>query len=121
MYQLRVFDWFSAGHQLKGYQGKCEAVHGHNFKVEVTVSGNKLDKTGLIVDFKVLKKSLAEVLARLDHTLLNKLPPFQKKNPSAENIARYIYEKLSEKLPAKVKLVEVCIWESDQAGVSYQP
>jgi len=121
MYQLRVSDWFSAGHQLKGYKGKCEAVHGHNFKVEVTVSGSKLDKTGLMLDFKALKKGLAEVLAKLDHTLLNKVPPFNKKNPSAENIAQYVYERLSKKLPAKVRLVEVCVWESEQAGASYQP
>jgi len=121
MFSLKVTESFSAGHQLKGYRGKCEAVHGHNFKVEVMVEGDQLDKCGLLIDFKLLKKLLDGVLDKLDHTLLNKVPPFNKINPSAENLAKYIFEKLEKKLPAGVELVETCVWESESAGASYRP
>jgi len=119
MYKLRVIDGFSAGHQIKGYKGKCEDIHGHNFRVEIEVQGNKLDKLGLLIDFKLLKKYLGEVLDKLDHTLLNRVGPFQRQNPSAENLARYIYQNLSRKLPAGVRLSEVSVWESEKCGATY--
>jgi 6-pyruvoyltetrahydropterin/6-carboxytetrahydropterin synthase len=119
MHRLKIIDSFSAGHQLKGYKGKCESLHGHNFRVEAMVAGGKLDKIGLLIDFKILKKILGEVLEKLDHKHLNQLPPFSKKNPSAENIAEYVFKELAKKLPDKVKLCEVWVWESDQAGACY--
>jgi 6-pyruvoyltetrahydropterin/6-carboxytetrahydropterin synthase len=121
MYKLKVKDGFSAGHQIKGYRGKCEGIHGHNFAVEIEVQGKKLDKLGLLIDFKLLKRYLSDVLDKMDHKLLNKVGPFQKQNPSAENIARYIFQNLSKKLPAGVRLSEVSVWESDQSGATYQP
>lgn len=120
MYRLKITDWFSAGHQLKGYQGECEELHGHNFKVELIVAGRKLNSIGLLVDFKELKKLLSQVLEELDHKVLNHLPSFRKSNPSSENIARYISEKISSRLPKGVKLIEVWVWESESAGASYQ-
>jgi len=119
MYRLKVIDWFSAGHQLKGYKGKCEGLHGHNFKVELTVSGESLDKLGLLVDFKTLKQDLARLLEKLDHKLLNRVAPFNRQNPSAENLAKYIFEKFAAKLPSGVELEEVWVWESEQAGAYY--
>jgi 6-pyruvoyltetrahydropterin/6-carboxytetrahydropterin synthase len=119
MYRLKIADSFSASHQLKGYRGKCESLHGHNFKVEVAVAGKKLDRLGLMLDFKVLKKILADVLEKLDHKHLNRLPAFSRKNPSAENIAEFIFQQLAKKLPEAVELCEVCVWESDSAGACY--
>jgi len=119
MYRLKITDSFSASHQLKGYKGKCESLHGHNFKVELVLEGEKLDKLGLLLDFKILKKILTDVLEKLDHKHLNQIPAFSKKNPSAENIAEFIFKELSRKLPKAVKLCEVCVWESDQAGACY--
>jgi 6-pyruvoyltetrahydropterin/6-carboxytetrahydropterin synthase len=119
MYRLKIEDSFSASHQLKGYQGKCEGLHGHNFRVEVQVAGKKLDKLGLLLDFKVLKKILGDVLESLDHKHLNQLSAFAKKNPSAENIAELIFKRLEKKLPSAAKLEQVWVWESDQAGACY--
>jgi len=120
-YRLKVIDSFSAAHQLKGYKGKCENIHGHNFKVEIIVQGEKLDRTGMLLDFKLLKKLLAKILEQLDHKDLNQIPVFKKDNPSSENIARFIFQKLSPKLPLGIKLIEVCVWESETACASYQP
>ena len=119
MWQVKVIDWFSAGHQLRGYQGKCEALHGHNFRVEVVVEGEELDSCGLLIDFKELKKILGEVLAELDHSHLNQLPAFEQENPSSENLAKYIFEKLNALLPSGIKLKEVWVWESEKAGAGY--
>lgn len=119
MYRLKISDSFSASHQLLGYKGKCESLHGHNFRVEIVVAGGKLDKTGLLVDFKILKQLLAGTLEKLDHKHLNRLRAFKGKNPSAENIAEFVYRELSGRLPPAVKLVEVWVWESDQAGACY--
>ncbi len=121
MYRLKIADSFSAGHQLKCYRGKCERVHGHNFKVEVIVEGHTLDRAGLLTDFKVLKKRLAAILDKLDHQMLNQLSPFKKTNPSSENLARHIYEKFSAKLPSRLRLLEVWVWESDNAGACFRP
>ncbi len=119
MWQIKIIDWFSAGHQLRGYQGRCEALHGHNFRVEVVVEGEELDKCGLLIDFKELKKFLSQILEELDHTHLNQLPPFEQENPSSENLAKYIFEKLSALLPSMVNLKEVWVWESEKAGAGY--
>ena len=98
MYEIRVESSFSAAHFLKDYHGKCENLHGHNYKVYAHVRGNGLDDGGMLIDFSELKKVLKEVCDKLDHTNLNDTPEF-KQNPSAERIAKYIYDKVLEKMP----------------------
>ena len=100
MFEVRVEDDFAAAHFLKDYHGKCENLHGHNYKVFVHVEGNSLDEGGMLIDFSVLKRELKNVLSCLDHTNLNDIPFFEQ-NPSAERIARYIYLKLVENLKEK--------------------
>ena len=122
MYQISVEQHFDAAHFLRGYQGKCEAMHGHRFRVVLKVEAPALDDIGLAYDFVELKKHLAEVISRFDHTCLNDVSPFDKLNPSSENIAKNIYEELQPKLAgAKVSIAAVEVWESPQTGVSYTP
>ena len=107
---LAVKAEFSACHRLRGYQGKCEAHHGHNFEVEVTVEGDRLDERGMVMDFGDLKKMTREVVDELDHSDLNELAAFAEDNPSSENIARHIFSRLEEKLaghPARLASVAV--------------
>ena len=92
MFEVSVEDTFAAGHALRGYRGKCENPHGHNYKVRVTLAGETLDAIGLLYDFKDLKLVMNEVIDRLDHQFLNDIDPFRQQNPSAENMARYFYE-----------------------------
>ncbi len=120
MFELTVRDEFAAAHFLRNYPGACERPHGHNWKVEVVVRGEKLNEIGVLVDFKDLKKALKEVLSELDHQDLNKHPAFQDQNPSSENIARYIFEKLAESLASfPVKLVRVTVCETERSCASY--
>ncbi len=121
MYEVKVIDEFSASHSLRNYGGKCERIHGHNWKVEVIYDGNKLDNTGLVIDFKVLKEKLNRVLDQLDHIDLNSLDYFKKFNPSSENIAYYIYMNLSKdpELMDKARLRRVNVWENDKSCASY--
>lgn len=119
MYELGVKRKFSAAHQLRGYKGKCEALHGHTYQVEVRITAKQLDDVGLAVDFKELKKIIDSLLDSYDHTLLNDVEPFDKLNPSAENMARVIYETLEKKLPGAVSLTRVRVWESEDAWASY--
>ncbi len=116
---LKVTDSFSSAHFLKNYRGKCENVHGHNWRVELEVVGEKIDKTGLLIDFKVLKGILKDVLGVLDHRLLNEIPPFDRCNPSSENIAKVIFEQVKERLPEGVRVRSVTVWESDNACATY--
>jgi len=92
MFEVSVEDTFAAGHALRGYRGKCENPHGHNYKVQITLAGDSLDPIGLLYDFKDLKAAMGEVVDRLDHQYLNDIAPFQEQNPSAENMARYFYQ-----------------------------
>ena len=120
MYQLFVEEYFDAAHYLPGYHGKCEKLHGHRFKVVARLKAAKLDKTGLAYDFAQLKQHLREILAQFDHTCLNDVPPLDKIGPSSENIAATIYEALQPRLSSSpVKLVNVEVWESPTAGVTY--
>jgi len=122
LYQISVEQHFDAAHALRGYRGKCEAVHGHRFKVVAKIEASGLDDIGLAYDFTELKQHLAEVVSRFDHTNLNDIPPFDKINPSSENIAATVYEELKSKLAgAKVSITAVEVWESPQTGVSYSP
>jgi 6-pyruvoyltetrahydropterin/6-carboxytetrahydropterin synthase len=119
MYHLKVFDYFSSAHFLKGYQGKCESLHGHNWKVEAEVEGEKLDNLGMLIDFKILKEHLAEVLKEMDHTLLNNIEEFKNTNPSAELIAKYIYKNLGRLLPKGVNVSTVSVWETERSQAIY--
>ena len=122
MYQISVEQHFDAAHFLRGYQGKCEALHGHRFGVIIKIRAAGLDDIGLAYDFTVLKRHLAGILARFDHTCLNDVPPFDKVNPSSENIASTIYNELGSKLTeAPVSLSSVEVWESPESGVAYNP
>ena len=122
MYIVTVEDHFSSAHQLREYQGKCERLHGHNWMVKVSISGNQLDQSGMLIDFGIIKKELKEVLNALDHRFLNEVEPFDKINPSAENIAFYIFNKMKEKILKdfpKVKIYRVDVWESHKSYASY--
>lgn len=124
MFEVSVEQTFAAGHALRNYKGSCENVHGHNFRVRVTLEGEKLDDTGLLVDFLDVKKSMGEIIARLDHVFLNEISPFDVRNPSAENIAEYFHQELSRRMtenPVSVHIREVRIWETDIQSAAYRP
>jgi len=122
MYQISVEQHFDAAHFLRGYQGKCEALHGHRFRVVVKVESSLLDDIGIAYDFAELKRHLGDILSRFDHTCVNDVPPFDKINPSSENIASTIYSELQSGLAgAPVSISAVEVWESPQSGVSYSP
>jgi len=122
VYEISVEKHFDAAHFLRGYQGKCEALHGHRFRVVVRVSASKLDDIGIAYDFVELKQHLNDILSRFDHTCLNDVPPFDKINPSSENIASTIYSELQRKLAgAPVSISGIEVWESPQAGIAYSP
>ncbi len=119
MFQLTVHDYFSSAHQLKGYKGKCEAVHGHNWRVEVTVQGEVLNDIGLLMDFSDLKKLLKKTIDPMDHVMLNDVEGLRGENPSSEIIARHIYDRMKEGLPAGIAMVSVIVWESENARALY--
>ena len=122
MYTISVEQHFDAAHYLRGYQGKCEALHGHRFRVVASVEAAKLDDTGMAFDFTLLKQHLGEIIDRLDHTCLNDIAPFDKINPSSENIATNIYRELNPKLAgAPVSLSCIEVWESPQSRAAYRP
>ncbi len=120
MYEVTVEDVFSSAHRLRNYKGKCESMHGHNWKVQVTVGGKCPDGNGLLIDFHLVKESLKKVLDALDHSDLNKLPFFRKRNPTSENICFYIYKKMEDGLKKHpVNVMRVTVWESDKQCASY--
>ncbi|PKM92828.1 MAG: 6-carboxytetrahydropterin synthase QueD [Elusimicrobia bacterium HGW-Elusimicrobia-4] len=121
MYSITVKDEFSAAHNLRNYKGKCEKLHGHNYRVCLTVEGVTLDKSGMLVDFTVLKSILESVLSKFDHGYLNDIPPFDKINPTAENIAKYIFKQTELKinLHLKLKVKEVVVWETEKNCATY--
>jgi len=122
MYEIAVESHFDAAHFLRGYKGKCEALHGHRYRVVVKVGASRLDATGLAFDFTELKQHLNDILSRFDHTCLNDVPPFDKINPSSENIATTIYNELKPKLAgAPVSLSAIEAWESPHTRVTYRP
>ena len=119
MYRVNITDHFSSAHQLRGYKGKCEELHGHNWKVKVEVEGKKLNETGLLIDFKDLKQITKNILTRLDHRLLNDIDPFKDKNPSSEFIAEYLFSEIKIALPPSVNLISVSVWESENSYAVY--
>jgi 6-pyruvoyltetrahydropterin/6-carboxytetrahydropterin synthase len=123
MYEVTVDAGFSSGHYLRNYHGRCENPHGHNYKVRVTLAGEALDQTGLLLDFKQLKQVMRPVIDRIDHQMLNDLEPFTEINPSAENIARYFYDQTNEQLrdmtEGRVRVKDCTIWETDTTSATY--
>jgi 6-pyruvoyltetrahydropterin/6-carboxytetrahydropterin synthase len=119
MYELMVESTFSAAHQLRGYGGQCEQLHGHNWKVQVYVQAERLNELELAIDFHDLKAMLREALEPLEHSFLNDVFPFTEKNPSSENLAKWIFDTLKRKLPQGVQLSAVTVWESDTASATY--
>jgi 6-pyruvoyltetrahydropterin/6-carboxytetrahydropterin synthase len=124
MFEVSVEQTFAAGHALRNYKGKCENVHGHNFKVQVVIEGDRLDDTGLLVDFLDVKNLMQSVIARLDHQFLNDVAPFDVRNPSAENIAEYFHEEMTPGLaegPVPVRIREVKVWETEIQSATFRP
>ena len=123
MFEISVEDTFAAGHALRAYRGKCEKVHGHNYKVRVTVAGDELNSAGLLMDFVELKRLLHSVMDSLDHQFLNDIPPFDTLNPTAENMAKYFHEEVSKGLASEggVRIACVRLWETDTSVAAYRP
>ena len=126
MFEVSVEKTFAAGHALRGYKGKCENVHGHNYRVQVMVEGTRLDDAGLLVDFVELKKLMDGVIERLDHQFINDVPPFTELNPSAENLAKYFYEEVNQRMDfaafgSPARLSQVKVWETDTSIAVYRP
>lgn len=120
MYELMIETKFSSAHQLRGYKGKCETVHGHNWKVQVFVSARRLNEIDIAIDFHDLKQHTEEVAGQLDHVLLNDIFPFTEINPSSENIAKWIYDSLRKKIEDdNINVSAVTVWESDTASATY--
>jgi 6-pyruvoyltetrahydropterin/6-carboxytetrahydropterin synthase len=120
MYELKIISHFAAAHQLREFKGKCENLHGHNWKIEVFVRGENLGKDGLLIDFKLIKEATDRILDELDHQFLNELEPFKTLNPSSENIAHYLFKSLSQELNGdNIRIAKVTAWESDSACATY--
>jgi len=120
MYTIKVQSDFSAAHNLRGYHGKCERLHGHNWKVEARITSSRLNKIGMVYDFKEAKKKLEKVLAKLDHAYLNKLPYFKKNNPTSEKLAEFIYYSLKRLIKDKnIILKNVYVWETPTQQASF--
>lgn len=122
MFELTVKAEFEAAHQINGYKGKCQRLHGHNWAVEAIIEGNELDELGMLVDFKILKAELNNVLDELDHRYLNELQIFAIKNPTAENLAKYVFDNLSASeifTNSKARLKAIRVYESPRSCVTY--
>ena len=120
MYKIKVLTGFSAAHFMRNYKGKCEALHGHNWKVEVAVSSSALNAAGMVMDFAELKQLANAVLEKLDHTQINDLAYFQQHNPSSEEIARYIFDQLKGVIKQRnCTLQSVNVWETDNSCAVY--
>ncbi|MBI5872958.1 MAG: 6-carboxytetrahydropterin synthase QueD [Candidatus Omnitrophica bacterium] len=121
MFEVSVCMNFSSAHNLRGYKGKCEALHGHNWKVEVSLGSDKLDRIGMVEDFTVIKGKLKSILSLMDHKYLNVLPYFKRINPTSENIARLIYTKMAERMKNEpLKVISVKVWETEASYAIYR-
>ena len=120
VYELKIVTQMAAAHQLREFSGKCENLHGHNWKIEIYVTGQELGSNGILIDFKLVKDSANKIIQDLDHTFLNDLKPFEGINPSSENIARFVFSSLSRELNTdQLKVSKVTAWESDSACATY--
>lgn len=119
-YNLKVITEFAAAHWLRGYEGACSRMHGHNWKVEIEAEATSLDRLGMVIDFKRLKEAAHVVVSDLDHRVLNEVSPFDHKNPTAENIAAYLYQALCRQVDEpRIRIAAVTVWENDRACVRY--
>jgi len=118
-YEIKVEADFSAAHYLKGYRGKCENLHGHNWKVEAVISSFILNSTGMVFDFKEAKSLLNNILGIFDHKDLNKIPAFKKRNPTSEFIAEFIFNKYEKKLKKGLKLESISVWETPTSSATF--
>jgi len=121
VFELTVKTEFSAAHRLRGYEGACERLHGHNYKVDVVLRGERLNDLGMLMDFKAVKAALAEIVGAFDHQFLNDVAPFDATNPSAENIAKHVADELTSRLPEGVGVKSATVWESDRCAAAYVP
>jgi 6-pyruvoyltetrahydropterin/6-carboxytetrahydropterin synthase len=120
MYEVEITTWFSAAHRLRDYCGKCEHLHGHNYKVTAAARADRPGRGGMIIDFGDLKRAASEVLDKLDHVYLNEIPPFDELDPSAENIARFIFDAIALELGERAELLfSVSVWESHSSRATY--
>jgi len=119
MFELIIETDFSAAHNLREYKGQCERLHGHNWKLQVSLISEKLDNLGMVMDFRDAKKRIEEIIKKYDHTYLNEIEDFKIKNPTTENISQIIYAELINNLPPGVKVGKVTTWESERCGASY--
>jgi 6-pyruvoyltetrahydropterin/6-carboxytetrahydropterin synthase len=121
MYRVSIETHFDSAHQLNGYPGACGRLHGHRWRIQVEVETGQLDPVGISVDFKALSAWTDSILERFDHQYLNEVPPFNKINPTAENLGKHVFDELASMLPAGVRMSRVTVWESDKYAVSYAP
>ena len=126
MFEVSADQTFAAGHALRGYQGKCENVHGHNYRIRVTLQGEELNSIGLLVDFVDIKRAMKEINEYWDHRFINDLPPFDTLNPTAENMALWFCQQMQEKLrnglaQVPVTIKEVTVWETEKNIAVYRP
>ncbi len=122
MFEVAVEQTFAAAHFLRNYKGKCENLHGHNYRVQLVMQGQTLDEAGMLMDFTDMKRELKRVSEYLDHRHLNELPPFDVVNPSAENIAKFFCDELRKSLPdSRARIKEVNVWETDRQYATYRP
>ena len=124
MYILTVEDHFASAHQLRGYRGKCENIHGHNWRIVLNVSGDKLNELGLLIDFHDLKAILKKITGYLDHKNINEIEPFNRINPSSENIAEFITVEVQRELSAinnELSVESVTVWESESSRCTFYP
>ncbi len=121
VYELSVELTFAASHQLRGYEGKCSRLHGHNWKVRLKVQGRELNAVGMLMDFVELKQLLEVAIAPLDHRHLNEIPPFEELNPTSENVARYVSGRIANELPEGISVAAVSVWENERCSATYLP
>jgi 6-pyruvoyltetrahydropterin/6-carboxytetrahydropterin synthase len=121
VYEVIVEQPFSAAHYLKDYPGKCANIHGHNYKVQITIAGESLDQLGMLVEFEVIKKALAPWIDKFDHGFLNEIPPFDKVNPTAEALAKFFYDEVEKAIPTGgARVTYVRIWETEKCSAGYR-
>lgn len=119
-YELGIVQEFAAAHKLNNYEGNCSNIHGHTWKIEIVVKGNELDTTGMLIDFRKLKQIAGELIKeKYDHKFLNEIKPFDRINPTAENIAREIYKEMEKMLEGMAKVKYIKVWESSTAYALY--
>jgi 6-pyruvoyltetrahydropterin/6-carboxytetrahydropterin synthase len=121
MFKITAKTSFAAAHRLREYEGACENLHGHNWQIKATIGSEKLDEIGMVYDFKKLKKNLKEIVDLFDHQYINQIPPFDKElNPTSENIAKYIFKLLDEKLPEPLRVISIEVGESEKYTAIYE-